>query len=233
MDIKTKRIRNRYRWGYNMKLKLQDGNIYYKENQKYLLVGAKESDIVMNFEDAVHIKQGKESSYYISYYVIELDDNLTYRENIQRKDFIYVPYPFFLSAQLYKRLSLSNYKIDLLKRKMLDVPDFISVKEFRKRYNQEVNVYLNKSIKTLEKIKIGQIITHRNTVDYVYYGIDLEQGKLVLNSTSAASYFCFISLDYESLFDASFEVTNQVVPREKLNQDAIQDNQMQLRKLAC
>lgn len=218
---------------YNMKYSLKDGNIYIKDEQKYLLVGAIDTDILLDFEDVIHIKQWKESSYYISYYVIELDDNLTYRENIQRKDFIYVPYPFFLSAQLYKRLSLSNYKIDLLKRKMLDVPDFISLRDFRKRYNQEVNVYLNKSIKTLEKIKIGQIITHRNTVDYVYYGVDLEQGKLVLNSTSAASCFRFISLDYESLFDASFEVTNRVVPREKLNQDAIQDNQMQLRKLAC
>lgn len=214
-----------------MKYSLTDGNIYDKDEQKYLLVGAKDTDILLDFEDAVHIKQGKESSYFISYYVIELDYNLTYRENIQRKDFIHVPYSFFISAHLSKRLSLSNYKIDLLKRKMLDVPDFISVRDFRKRYNQEVNGYLNKSIKLLEKIKIGQIITHRNTVDYVYYGIDLEQGKLVLNSTSAES--CFLSLDYEALFDASFEVTNQVVPREKLCKEAIQDNQKELRKLAC
>lgn len=214
-----------------MKLELQDGNIYYKEEQKYLLVGAKESDIVMNFEDAIHIKQGKESFYYISYYVIELDNNLTYQENIQRQKFIHVPYPFFLSTHLYKRLSLSKYKVDLLKRKPLDVPDFISVKEFRKRYNKEVKEYLTKSLKTLEKIKIGQIITHRDIVNYVYYGVDVEQGQLVLNSTNAKG--CFIMIDYEALFDDSFKVTKQFVPREKLNQDAIQDNQMQLRKLAC
>ena len=216
---------------YNMKYSLTDGNIYDKDEQKYLLVGAKDTDILLDFEDAVHIKQGDESSYFISYYVIELDYNLTYRENIQCKDFIHVPYSFFISAHLSKRLSLSNYKLDLLKRKMLDVPDFISVRDFRKRYNQEVNGYLNKSIKLLEKIKIGQIITHRNTVDYVYYGIDLEQGKLVLNATSVKT--CFLSLAYESLFDASFEVTNQVVPREKLCKEAIQDNQKELRKLAC
>ena len=214
-----------------MKYSLKDGNIYTKDEQKYLLVGAKESDIVMNFEDAVHIKQGKESFYYISYYVIELDNNLTYQENIQRQKFIHVPYPFFLSTHLYKRLSLSKYRVDLLKRKLLDVPDFISVKEFRKRYNQEVKEYLTKSIKTLEKIKIGQIITHRDIVNYVYYGVDLERGKLVLNSTSAES--CFLSIDYESLFDDSFKVTKQFVQRENLYQDAIQDNPMQLRKLVC
>ena len=87
-----------------MKYSLTDGNIYDKDEQKYLLVGAKDTDILLDFEDAVHIKQGKESSYFIIYYVIELDDNLTYRENIQRKDFIHVPYPFFISAHLSKRL---------------------------------------------------------------------------------------------------------------------------------
>ena len=210
-----------------MRWSLKDGNIYHGDKKNYLLVGASDADIMVDFEDAIRIKQVEEGNYLISYYVIELDDNLTYKKNIQTKEFIHVPYPFFLSKDLYKRLPLSNYKVDLLKRKMLDVPDFISVSEYRKKYDKEVNGYLKQSIKNLEKIPIGQIFVANNN-SYIYYGIDLQRGTLSLKSVGSGFY----SIEYETVIE-TFKKVNDIIPRNTLRQDAILDNIRELKKMVC
>ena len=165
----------RYKW------MIKEGDIYYseKENKYFLVIGAEGVKTPeLDFYDAWELLTLHEIYDGIGIVFVELLNNRNYKKSIQTQplrdlNVFYMKYCDTAVMRYDRHISMSKYKVDILKRRLID-NSFSDIKEvYFKRFSDVIN-YIKPCIEFLDQFQMYQniIINENNRKDSaVYLGI--------------------------------------------------------------
>ena len=166
----------RYKW------MIKEGDIYYseKENKYFLVIGANLSGVqpYLDFFNAWEFLVDNSVYDCVNIVLVELLNNKYYKKSIQTQPWrdlnvFYMKYCDKAVMRYDRHISMSKYKVDILKRRLID-NSFSDIKEvYFKRFSDVIN-YLKPCIEFLDKFQMYQniVINENNRKDSaVYLGI--------------------------------------------------------------
>lgn len=144
--------------------KVKEGDIYYntETQQYYLAIGAKRDneEILLYFYNALCKLEHNERYFLFNIVMVCLINNKNYRKSIQTQDLTHISVDRLIYSEhlVYDRhINISQYKIDILKCKMLD-KGFETIQDLYVEQQTKAINYISSCIKFLEQFQMYQNI---------------------------------------------------------------------------
>lgn len=192
---------------------MRTGDIIEQCGCRYLLLGC-EPPISVDFSTVVLVLRGSKFKNIYLYSVILLKDK-NYQKAIQNGAFFKLPEVEIRSFKVVSHVDIEEYKVDLLKRQLLDRKfSFNSIEDIKNQYKAVCLKYFNQICDRLKDIPLGQkyIIKQTNRV-LQYVGIH-PTGSLVFQENGLAleydvendllKEFCALPMSEDDKIDYQF-----------------------------
>lgn len=193
----------------NMITKLDEGIIFLRNRNYYLVVGCKELEKPVELYDTIQILMGNETFYSLLYTIVRLDKVTAYKKAIQKNPYYYVKEEE--NFNYIKQVDISRYKVDLVKRKMLDGLISDSIKEIKEKQLQRAKEYFAEATKYLKDLKLGQVLKSDSGEELAFTGIDLYGQIFVYSGYNSASDRSYEQLKKYTVTDKIIEVPKRFV----------------------
>ena len=156
---------------------VKEGDISYNTivQKYYLVIGAQKLQSNLSFYNALCQLEHDEGSYALNIVMVCLINNKNYRKSIQTQDLNHISFnKLIYSHTMYydRHISMEKYKIDILKRKMLD-NSFVTIKELYVKQQMNAINYISSCMEYLEQFQMYQKIVINGSVkeSAIYLGI--------------------------------------------------------------
>lgn len=156
---------------------VKEGDIFYNTmvQKYYLVIGAQKLQSDLSFYTALCQLERDEGSYMMNIVMVCLKNNKNYRKSIQTQDLNHISFnKLIYSHNMYydRHISIEKYKIDILKRKMLD-NSFVTIKELYVQQQMNAINYISSCMEYLEQFQMYQKIVINGSVkeSAIYLGI--------------------------------------------------------------
>lgn len=163
-----------------------DGTVCYNKetNEYFLVIGATSSQESLVFEDALDLLEDKGYSQRVIILVQLLDND--YQKAIQYNELLFVKF-YMLSHACWKyhvHISIKPYKVDILKRKLLDKPDLKEMSVIDEEEKKQAYSYLCSCCDFLDKLQLFQWIKFSGLEPlYFYFGVNLDERAIAIYNT--------------------------------------------------